>query len=155
METHKGKVRAILCNGKRARVARSHSLCEIGNEIPGLKAGDVVECSDFAVIRKLDAKAGDFQGSGKQNAGIGTKETEPEQEFSPEQMERLTLLMLYLQSWNENGVARAWKGYDFDVLNKLNEKGFVNDRRGNKSLYITEKGIEEAKKIMAKPKFGE
>ncbi|HLD58932.1 MAG TPA: hypothetical protein VI977_04835 [archaeon] len=42
METFKGKVRRIFNNGKRVHIARSHSLCEIGNEILDLKIGDIV-----------------------------------------------------------------------------------------------------------------
>jgi len=53
METFKGKVRKISANGKRARIARSHSLCEIGNEIPGLKIGDMVLCQWGKTIKKI------------------------------------------------------------------------------------------------------
>jgi hypothetical protein len=38
---------------------------------------------------------------------------------------KLTLLLIYLTSWDEkelvNDIRRAWKGYDFDTLNKLEE----------------------------------
>ena len=40
-----------------------------------------------------------------------------------EQIKELTLLLLYLTSWTEKEpygeYQRAWKGYDFDILNKL------------------------------------
>jgi len=41
------------------------------------------------------------------------------------QIEELTLLLLYLTSWEETGdvieaTLRSWKGYPFEVLNKRN-----------------------------------
>ncbi len=42
----------------------------------------------------------------------------------------LTLLLLYLNSWEEKGyfepIRRAWKGHDFDTLNKLEEEGLLH-----------------------------
>jgi hypothetical protein len=64
-----------------------------------------------------------------------------------EQISNLTLLLLYLTSWKENEVQRAWKGYDFDVLNKLEEDGLIAQSKTAKSVYLTEKGIKEAKKF--------
>lgn len=94
-----------------------------------------------------------FQDFGRQHNLMSNTEIMPEPKFLPEQIEDLTLLLLYLQSWKEYNSLRAWKGYDFNVLNKLNEKGLVDDKHGNKSLYITEEGIERAKTIMAKIKI--
>jgi len=81
-----------------------------------------------------------------------------ENEVTQEQLEDLTLLMIFLQSWKEKlfdgtEILRAWKGYDFNVLNKLNDKEFVNDKPGNKSLYLTEKGIKKSKEILSKISF--
>jgi hypothetical protein len=66
-----------------------------------------------------------------------------------EQILKLTLLLLYLTSWKENEVLRSWKGYDFDVLNKLEEDGIIGQSKTAKSVYFTEKGIDAAKKLEA------
>ena len=62
---------------------------------------------------------------------------------------KLTLLLIYLTSWEEkeliNKIYRAWKGYDFDILNRLEEDGFISQSKGAKSVYLTEKGFYEAK----------
>jgi hypothetical protein len=55
MDLHKDVVRQIFANGKRVRIAKNHSVCEIDNDILGLKVGDKVLCDDFKVVRKLDA----------------------------------------------------------------------------------------------------
>ena len=84
--------------------------------------------------------------------------TEPA--FTPTDIEDLALLLIYLSAWKEKAydydedkeveVLRAWKGYDFTVLDKLAEKGFLLDRRGRKSVTITKEGIERAHRIAAK-----
>lgn len=47
-----------------------------------------------------------------------------------EQIKELTLLLLYLTSWKEKDpfgdeYMRAWKGYDFDILNKLQDEKLI------------------------------
>lgn len=48
-----------------------------------------------------------------------------------EQIKELTLLLAYLTSWNEKGrlfkqeFKKSCKGYDFDILNKLNEEEYI------------------------------
>jgi DNA-binding PadR family transcriptional regulator len=62
---------------------------------------------------------------------------------------QLTLLLLYLTSWKEKGdeLHRAWKGYDFDILNKLEEDGLISQSKTAKSIYLTAKGMSEAKRL--------
>ncbi len=81
-------------------------------------------------------------------------------EKSAEQaIEELTLMLLYLSrfvdrdtpSLDGKTMYHSWKGYDFGILNKLNEKDFI--RQGNcpsrsKSVYITDEGIQRAKNLM-------
>lgn len=69
----------------------------------------------------------------------------------------LTLVLLYLSRfvddpkrenfWDED-VYRAWKGYDFGVLNKLEEEDLVFGNHRNKSICISKEGIEKAREIM-------
>jgi len=71
-----------------------------------------------------------------------------------DQIDELTLLLLYLTSFKEDyglGVAqRSWKGYPFESLNELSENDFIRDSKRSKSIYLTEKGIEQAKELMKK-----
>ena len=69
----------------------------------------------------------------------------------------LTLVLLYLSRfidnpkigdfWDED-VYRAWKGYDFGVLDQLEEEDYVFGNHRNKSICISKEGIEKAKEIM-------
>ncbi len=52
----------------------------------------------------------------------------------------------------ENG--RVWKRYDFDVMEKLHEKGYISNPRGRtESIYLIEPGMALAKEL-AKAHFG-
>lgn len=58
-------------------------------------------------------------------------------------LEELTLLLMYLTSWeedgyvaNDNGIPKeakiktCWKGYSFDVINKLTDENYLNFSKG-------------------------
>lgn len=43
---------------------------------------------------------------------------------------------------------RAWKGFDFDVMNRLHAQGFIeNPASRNKSVRLTPQGLERGRKI--------
>ncbi len=70
-----------------------------------------------------------------------------------EQIKELTLLLLYLTSWIEKEpygeYQRAWKGYDFDILNTLEDERLIGGSTHKaKSTYITNEGIKKAKELM-------
>jgi len=47
--------------------------------------------------------------------------------------------------------ARAWKGFDWEAMNRLHEKGFIADPRGKaKSVVFTEEGLIEAARLLKK-----
>ena len=83
--------------------------------------------------------------------------------FTPTDIEDLAILLIYLSAWKEKAydsdedkeveVLRAWKGYDFAVLDRLAEKGFLLDRRGRKSVTITKEGVERARRMAARIKL--
>jgi len=67
-------------------------------------------------------------------------------------LEELTLLLLYVQSWREKVgeslyVARSWKGYDFDVLDRLAKKGYVSSSHGAKSIILTDEGLKRGEDL--------
>jgi hypothetical protein len=44
---------------------------------------------------------------------------------------------------------RAWKGFDWEAMNRLHDKGFVSDPRGKaKSVVFTEAGLAEAQRLL-------
>lgn len=76
--------------------------------------------------------------------------------------EELTLLLMYLSHFTEHDRfaneddKRAWKGYDFDVMNTLDEKELIyQGSHRAKSVYITKAGEDKAKELMEKYGIGE
>ncbi|WP_181346875.1 DUF6429 family protein [Thalassobacillus sp. CUG 92003] len=71
-----------------------------------------------------------------------------------DQVDELTLLLLYLTSFTEDvGLGkeqRSWKGYPFGTLDALNEEHYITGSKRAKSIFITEKGIEQARELMKK-----
>ena len=71
-----------------------------------------------------------------------------------ETIKELTLLLIYLTSWKEDAgitkVQRSWKGYSFEVLDELNEEGYIDGSKHAKSVYLTEEGLSKVKELMKK-----
>lgn len=71
-----------------------------------------------------------------------------------QKIKELTLMLLYLTSWTEKDSfgdehIRAWKGYDFDILNLLSEENLIGGSSyKSKSTYLTENGIKKAKELI-------
>jgi DNA-binding PadR family transcriptional regulator len=59
------------------------------------------------------------------------------------------LAVLYLTYDESTG--RAWKGLDWDALDRLHQKGLISDPKNkNKSVALTESGASQAKKQFEK-----
>lgn len=79
-------------------------------------------------------------------------------------VKELTLMLMYLTSWEESLVPglrkkpdRAgiypkirvcWKGYDFDILNEMTDEGLVNAGGRSKSASFTEEGVQKALELL-------
>ncbi|GEM05672.1 hypothetical protein HMI01_26600 [Halolactibacillus miurensis] len=66
----------------------------------------------------------------------------------------MSLLLLYLTSWEEEGLPegfkRSWKGYPFEVLDALSADDLIRGGHRSKSVYLTENGVNEAKQLIKK-----
>ncbi len=71
-------------------------------------------------------------------------------------MKELTMILMYLSRFNENNrfessMDMAWKGYDFDIINELDDEDYI--RQGSyrsKSVVLTEEGIKLARNLLNK-----
>ena len=71
--------------------------------------------------------------------------------FDTDVVDDAVLALMYLTLHDH---ARAWKGFDWDALNRLYEKGFIGDPvNKNKSVVLTDEGILESKRLF-KQLFG-
>ena len=47
--------------------------------------------------------------------------------------------------------SRAWKGFDWDSMNRLHKKGFISDPQGKaRSVVFSEAGLKEAQRLLQK-----
>jgi hypothetical protein len=70
--------------------------------------------------------------------------------YDEDKIDEYTLALLYLviHERHEGLGARAWKGFDWDTLNRLHEKGYITNPVGKaKSVGITEEGFLKAKEL--------
>lgn len=73
-----------------------------------------------------------------------------------EAMKELTMVLMYLSRFKEhdrltnNNGFQAWKGFNFNILNHLENNEWIMQSKHSKKVYITEKGIETAKELMKK-----
>ena len=79
-------------------------------------------------------------------------------DITPEDIEDLTLAVLYLTAWkqeftDQNGYPLGksvtnWKGHSFDSLDALAAKNYTDGNRRNKSVQITEAGEARAQEVL-------
>jgi len=63
-----------------------------------------------------------------------------------EKIDRAVLALLALGLHEGN---RAWKGFDWDAMNRLHQKGYISDPVGKaKSVVFTEQGMREAERLL-------
>lgn len=68
-------------------------------------------------------------------------------------IEELSLMLLYLTRFQDNNefcryMEASWKGYDFDVLNKLEQKELLYQPKKSKCVYLSEEGKLQARKLL-------
>ena len=70
-------------------------------------------------------------------------------EFDTDKLDEVVLALLYLNAFQERyGAIRAWKGFDWDTLDRLHEQGFISSPRSKaKSVVMTEEGFERGRQL--------
>ncbi len=69
--------------------------------------------------------------------------------FDENKIDDATLALLWLVMWKgDYEIAQAWKGFDWDTMKRLHEKGFISNPKGKaKSVVVTEEGEKRAKEL--------
>ena len=66
-------------------------------------------------------------------------------ELDEDKIDQTVLALLYLTLHDE---FRAWKGFDWEVLNRLHEKGMIGNPVGKaKSVVFTDEGLRESERL--------
>ncbi len=74
-------------------------------------------------------------------------------EMNTDKIDDYTLALLYLVTCErQEGLgARAWKGFDWDTMDRLHEKGHISDPKGKaKSVVMTAEGFKRSEELFQK-----
>ena len=74
-------------------------------------------------------------------------------EYDENKVDEVVLALLYLTSFREkkDEPVRAWKGHDWNALDRLHEKGYISDPKSKaKSIVLTEEGAKLSKELFEK-----
>ena len=71
---------------------------------------------------------------------------------NPQKIDDAVLALLHLTSFTEGkgelAFTRAWKGHDWDVLDRLHQKGLISDPKNkNKSVVFTKEGAQLSEEL--------
>lgn len=70
-------------------------------------------------------------------------------DFDKDKVDDATLALLWLvMSKDRFGGVSAWKGFDWDTMDRLFERGYISDpKRKTKSVGVTEEGERRAQEL--------
>jgi hypothetical protein len=71
--------------------------------------------------------------------------------YNKDKVEEMTLALLYLVMEKSKEGTRAWKGFDWDTMDRLHEKGYISDPKSKaKSVALSEEGARLAEELFRK-----
>ena len=69
-------------------------------------------------------------------------------DYDREKVDEVVLALMYLTLHDDY---RAWKGFDWEVLDRLYEKGWIGDPKNKaKSVVFTEEGLAKSESLFEK-----
>ena len=69
-------------------------------------------------------------------------------EYVTDKVDEIVLALLFLTLGANDSPYSAWKGFDWATLNRLHEKGLIQDPRNkNKSVVLTADGVAQAEML--------
>lgn len=72
-------------------------------------------------------------------------------EINEQKVDEMALALLYLTTFKDKFGFRAWKSHSWDVLDRLYEKGFIDDPATKaKSVVLTDEGVKRSKSLFEK-----
>lgn len=72
-------------------------------------------------------------------------------EIDAEKIDELTLALMWLVMHKDKYGWRAWKGFDWDTLDRLCEKGFISDPKNKaKSVAVPDEAAALAEQLFVK-----
>lgn len=72
-------------------------------------------------------------------------------DYDQDKVDEITLALLWLTSFKGPVGVRAWKGQDWDTMERLHAKGLISDPKSKaKSVVLSEEGEKQSRELFAK-----
>jgi len=72
-------------------------------------------------------------------------------EYDKDKVDEMVLALLYLTSSRDKYGTRAWKGQDWDTMDRLHKKGYISDPKSKAlSVVLTEEGARLSEELFYK-----
>jgi hypothetical protein len=69
-------------------------------------------------------------------------------EYDTTKVDEVVLALLHLNAHSDHGITRAWKGFDWDAMDRLHAQGLISDPKSKaKSVLLTEEGERKAEEL--------
>ncbi len=66
-------------------------------------------------------------------------------DYDKDRVDEAVLALLSLTMFDDHSGMRAWKGHDWDAMDRLHAKGYISDPKGKaKSVVVTEEGVKRS-----------
>ncbi len=72
-------------------------------------------------------------------------------EYNKDKVDKMALALMYLTTFKDEFGMRVWKGLDWDVLDRLHEKGYISNPKSKaKSVAISEEAVKLSEELFKK-----
>jgi hypothetical protein len=72
-------------------------------------------------------------------------------EIDEKKVDDMVLALLFLTTFDDKPGWRAWKGHNWNALDRLHQKGFISDPATKaKSVWLTEEGAKRSQELFKK-----
>ena len=69
-------------------------------------------------------------------------------DYDKEKVDEMTLALLYLVMSSDQYGTRAWKGFDWETMDRLHKKGYLSNPKSKaKSVVVSEEGAKLAEAL--------
>lgn len=69
-------------------------------------------------------------------------------DFDQAKVDEVVLALLHLNSFNDHGAVRSWKGFDWETMNRLHARDLISDPKSKaKSVVLTPEGAALAQQL--------
>jgi hypothetical protein len=72
-------------------------------------------------------------------------------DYDRDKIDEMTLALLWLTTFKDPVGLRAWKGQDWETMERLHEKGYISDPKSKaKSVVMSEEGERRSRELFSK-----